>query len=96
MSKINIRPLEDKIIVERLNEYVTEKGILIPETTENKSQKGIIVAVGPGKIYLGKRKAMSVKCNDKIIFNKYSGSIIKLQGKDYIVIKEEDVIGILS
>lgn len=96
MSDIGIRPLSDKIVVKRLDEKITEGGIVIPETVGNKSQKGIVVAVGPGKNEDGKIQKLSLNQNDNIIFNKYSGTEITVKGKDYLIIKEEDVLAIID
>lgn len=96
MNDIGIRPLGDKIVVKRLDERTTEGGIVIPETVGNKSQKGIVVAVGPGKNEDGKIQKLSLNQNDNIIFNKYSGTEITVKGKDYLIIKEEDVLAIID
>lgn len=96
MSEIGIRPLSDKIVVKRLDERRTEGGIVIPETVGNKSQKGIVVAVGPGKNEDGKIQKLSLNQNDNIIFNKYAGTEITVKGNDYLIIKEEDVLAIID
>lgn len=96
MTDIGIRPLGDKIVVKRLDERTTEGGIVIPETVGNKSQKGIVIAVGPGKNEDGKIQKLSLNQNDNIIFNKYSGTEITVKGKDYLIIKEEDVLAIIE
>lgn len=96
VDNIGIRPLFDKIIVKRIEERTTIGGIFIPETASDKSQKGLVVAVGNGKYEDGKICPMTVKINDNILFGKYSGTEINLKGKDYIVMKEEDVIAIFD
>lgn len=93
---IGIRPLADRIVIKRIDERTTEGGIVIPETVGNKSQKGIVIAVGPGKYEEGKLQKVSVNCNDSIIFNKYSGTEITVKGKDYLIIKEDDVLAIIE
>lgn len=96
IDDIGIRPLADRVVVKRLEERTTEGGIVIPETAGDKSQKGIIVAVGPGKYEDGKLQKLSLKCNDNVIFDKYSGTEITIKGKDYLVMKEDNVIAIVE
>lgn len=93
---IGIRPLSDKIVIKRIDERTTEGGIVIPDTIGNKSQKGIVVAVGPGKYEDGVLQKLSLNQNDNIIFNKYSGTEITVKGKDYLIIKEDDVLAIID
>ncbi len=93
---IGIKPLGDKIVIKRIDERTTEGGIVIPDTIGNKSQKGIVVAVGPGKYEDGKLQKLSLNNNDNIIFNKYSGTEITVKGKDYLIIKEDDVLAIID
>ena len=96
VDNIGIRPLFDKIIVKRIEERTTTGGILIPETASDKSQKGLVVAVGTGKYEDGKICPMTIKINDNVLFGKYSGTEINVKGKEYIVMKEEDVIAIFD
>lgn len=96
MENIGVQPLADRIIIKRLDERTTEGGLIIPETTGNKSQKGLVVAVGPGKYTNGKLQKMHINCGDNIIFNKYAGTEITISGKDYIVLKEEDIVAIIN
>lgn len=96
MENIGIQPLSDRVIIKRLDERTTESGLIIPETTSNKSQKGVVVAVGPGKYINGKLQKMNIKCGDNIIFSKYTGTEITITGKDYIVLKEEDIVAIIN
>ncbi len=96
MENIGLRPLADKVIVKRLEERTTEGGLVIPETIGTKSQKGKVIAAGPGKYENGKIQKMNVKYNDKIIFNKYGGTEITFKGNDYIILKEEDIIAIID
>ena len=95
-DNIGIRPLSNRVVIKRVEERTTEGGIVIPETSGDKSQRGIVVAVGPGKFENGKLQKLSLKCNDNIIFGKYSGTEITIKGKDYLVIKEDDVIAIIN
>jgi chaperonin GroES len=93
-----IKPLQDRILVKRLEEKEVKKGgIIIPDTAKEKPQEGEVVAVGPGKVTEdGKRQPMEVKVGDKILFGKYSGSEIKLEDVEYLIMREEDVLGILQ
>ena len=93
-----IRPLQDRILVKRLEEKETKKGgIIIPDTAKEKPQEGEVIAVGPGKVTDdGKRQPMEVKAGDKILFGKYSGSEVKLGDEEYLIMREEDVLGILQ
>jgi chaperonin GroES len=93
-----IKPLQDRILVKRLEEKEVKKGsIIIPDTAKEKPQEGEVVAIGPGKVTEdGKRQPMEVKVGDKILFGKYSGSEIKLGDEEYLIMREEDVLGILQ
>jgi chaperonin GroES len=95
---MNIRPLNDRIIVKRLEEErKSAGGIVIPDTAAEKPSQGEVVAVGPGKADdNGKIVAMGVKVGDKILFGKYSGQEFKLNGQDYLHMREDDVIGVLA
>jgi len=95
---VKIRPLGDRALVERLEaDQRSPGGIVIPGTAKEKPQEGIIRAIGPGgKDKDGKLIPMSVKVGDKIIFGKYSGSEVKLGGKEYVVVREDDIIGIIE
>jgi chaperonin GroES len=92
------KPLQDRIVVKRLEEQAVKKGgIIIPDTAKEKPQEGEVMAVGPGKVTEdGQRQPMSVKVGDKILFGKYSGSEVKLDDEDYLIMREEDVLGILQ
>jgi chaperonin GroES len=93
-----IKPLQDRILVRRLEEKEVKKGgIIIPDTAKEKPQEGEVVAVGPGKVTEdGKRQPMDVKAGDKILFGKYSGSEVKLGDEELLIMREEDVLGILQ
>ena len=95
---INIRPLHDRILVKRLEEQETVRGgIIIPDTAKEKPQEGKVVAVGGGKIGDdGKRIPLDVKAGDKILFGKYSGSEVKIEDDEYLILREEDVLAILD
>lgn len=94
---MKFRPLHDRVLVKRLEEEKTSAGgILIPDTAKEKPSSGEVIAVGPGKVVEGKAQAMNVKVGDKVLFGKYSGTEIKLDNVDYIVMREDDVIGILG
>jgi chaperonin GroES len=95
---VKVRPLHDRILVRRLDaETKTAGGIIIPDTAKEKPQEAKVVAVGAGKIGDdGKRQAMGVKAGDRILFGKYSGSDVKIDGDDHLIIREEDVLAILE
>ena len=95
---MKLRPMQDRIIVKRLEEEtMTAGGIFIPETAKEKPQKGEIVAVGNGKkAEDGKVIPLDVKAGDKVLFGKYAGSEIKLDGVDYIIMREDDILGVLE
>lgn len=95
-NDVGIRPLFDRVVIKRVDERTTDGGIVIPETVTDKSQRGIVVAVGPGKNVDGKIQKMSLKCNDHVIFGKYAGTDITIKGKDYLIIKEDEVIAIID
>lgn len=92
------RPLHDRILVKRLTgEEKTKGGIIIPDSAKEKPQEGEVIAVGNGKILEeGKRVALEVKTGDRVLFGKYSGNEIKLDNEEYVIIREEDVLGILT
>jgi chaperonin GroES len=95
---MKIRPLHDRILVERLEEQESVKGgIIIPDTAKEKPQEGNVIAVGTGKVTdEGKRLGLDVKVGDKILFGKYSGSEVKVDDKDYLILREEDILAILG
>jgi chaperonin GroES len=92
-----MKPLEDRIVVKPLDaEQTTASGLVIPDTAKEKPQEGEVIAVGPGKVGDdGKRQPMDVKVGDKILYGKYSGSEIKLKDEEFLIMREEDVLGIL-
>ena len=95
---MKIRPLHDRIVVERLEEKEVKKGsIIIPDTAKEKPQEGKVLAVGNGKVSDdGKKIPLDVKAGDKILFGKYSGSEVKLDDKEYLIMREDDVLAILE
>ncbi len=95
---MNIRPLHDRIIVERLEEETTTAaGIIIPDSAKEKPQQGKVVAVGKGKVTEdGKVLPLDVKAGDKVLFGKYAGTDVKLDGKEYLMMREDDVLGVVE
>jgi chaperonin GroES len=95
---MKIRPLHDRILVKRLEEErKTASGIVIPDTAAEKPDQGEVMAVGKGKILEdGKVRPLDVKIGDKILFGKYSGQTVKVKGDELLVIREEDVMGVLD
>jgi chaperonin GroES len=93
-----IRPLHDRILVKRLEEQETKRGgIIIPDTAKEKPQEAKVVAVGNGKVGEdGKRIPLDVKAGDRILFGKYSGSEVKIEDDEYLILREEDVLAILD
>ncbi len=95
---MKIRPLQDRVIVQRVEEEEkTKGGIIIPDTAKEKPQEGKIVAVGKGKVGDdGKVHPLDVKVGDRILFGKYSGTEVKLSGEDYLIMREDDILGVLE
>jgi chaperonin GroES len=95
---MNIRPLYDRIVVKRIEEKEqVQGGIIIPDTAKEKPQEGEVMAVGQGKrLDSGKVVALDVKAGDRILFGKYSGNEIKIDGQEYVIMREADVLGILE
>ncbi len=95
---MKIKPLQDRIIVKRLEEEEkTKGGIIIPDAAKEKPQEGKVIAVGDGKILEnGQKLALTVKVGDKILFGKYSGTEIKIDGEDYILIDSGDILGLIE
>ncbi len=97
-AKLGMRPLHDRILVRRMaEEEKTAGGIIIPDTAKEKPQRGEVVAAGKGRITEdGKTLPLEVKVGDKVLFGKYSGTELKLEGTDYLMIREEDVLGVFA
>ena len=96
---MKIRPLQDRVIVRRLEEQVekTKGGIIIPDTAKEKPQQGKVIAVGKGKVNDdGKLTPLDVRVGDTILFGKYSGSEIKLDGEEHLIMREEDILGVVE
>ncbi len=95
---MKIRPLGDRVLVKRIaEEEKTKGGIIIPDTAKEKPQEGKVVAVGKGKVdEKGKTTPLDVKAGDRILFGKYSGSEVKLNGEEHLILREEDILGIIE
>ena len=92
-----VRPLHDRVIVQRIKEEEkTKGGIIIPDTAKEKPQEGKVVAVGTGRVEDGKVIALDVKAGDRILFGKYSGTEIKLNGEEHLIMREEDILGVIE
>ena len=98
MAKLKIRPLEDRVVIKQIEaEEKTAGGIVLPDTAKEKPQKGEVIAVGPGKLLdSGERAPIGVVKGDLVLFGKYSGTEIKLDGDEYLIMREEEVLGILK
>jgi chaperonin GroES len=97
-NSMKIRPLQDRIIVKRLEEeQKTKGGIIIPDTAKEKPIEGKVIAVGKGKVADdGKLIKMEVKVDDKVLFSKYGGTEVKIDGQEYLIMREEDILGIIE
>jgi chaperonin GroES len=96
-TKTSIRPLADRVVLEVLADTEqTAGGIYIPDSAREKPSRGVIVAVGPGRLVDGKREEMTVKVNDVVLFGKYAGTDVKLGDKEYKILSEKDILGILE
>lgn len=95
---MNIRPLHDRVIVRRMEEdRKSAGGIVIPDTAAEKPSRGEVIAAGPGKVTDdGKLQALAVKAGDKVLFGKYSGTEVKVEGQDLLVMREDDIMGIIE
>ena len=95
---MNLRPLHDRILVRRLEEQETMRGgIIIPDSAKEKPQQAEVVAVGNGKLLDdGQRSAPDVKAGDRILFGKYSGSEVKIDGQEYLILREDEILGVLA
>lgn len=94
----SIRPLQDRIIVKRFqSEEKTASGIIIPDSAKEKPMEGEVIAVGPGRTYdNGNKMEMTVKVGDKVLFAKYAGTEIKFDGEEFLIMREDDILGIVS
>jgi len=95
---MKIRPLHDRVLVKRVEEQEVHRGgIIIPDTAKEKPQEGKVVAVGDGRVLEnGKRVPLDVKAGDRVLFGKYSGSEVKIEDEDYLILKEEEILGVLE
>lgn len=97
-TKLNMRPLGDRVIIKPLpSEEKTRGGVILPDTAKEKPQQGEVVAVGTGRVLEnGQKVPMEIKVGEKVLYGKYSGTEVKLEGEDYLIVKESEVLGILS
>ena len=95
---MKIRPLNDRLLVKRLEEEAkTAGGIIIPDSAKEKPAEGQVVAVGPGKLNdKGDRVALQVKTGDRVLFSKYGGTDVRLDGEDYLIMREDDILGVVE
>jgi chaperonin GroES len=98
MAKLNIRPLGDKIIVKRVEaEEVTAGGIVLPDSAKEKPKRGVVQAVGNGRLLdTGERGTMQLKAKDEVLFTNYAGTEIKVDGEEYLIMDESDVLGVVG
>jgi chaperonin GroES len=98
MVTMNLRPLQDRILVQRVKEEEkTKGGIIIPDTAKEKPSEGKVIAAGNGKLSEeGKRITLDVKKGDRILFGKYSGAEVKIEGEEYLIMQEDDVLGVIE
>ena len=94
---MKVRPLQDRILLKRVEEETkTKGGIIIPDSAKEKPQEGLVVAVGPGKVTdSGNRVASEVKAGDRVLFGKYSGTDIKIDGEEHLILREDDVLAVI-
>ncbi len=96
-KQFNLKPLEDRIVVQPSEEEeTTTSGIVIPDTAKEKPQEGSVVAVGPGRFEDGKRVPLDVSVGDKVIYSKYGGTEVKVEGEEYLILSARDVLAVLS
>jgi len=95
---VKIKPLQDRVIVKRVEEeQKTAGGIIIPDTAKEKPQQGEVLAVGPGKVLdSGTKLEMTVKVGDRVLFGKYAGSEVKIEGEEVLIMREDDILGIIE
>ncbi|MDZ7658394.1 MULTISPECIES: co-chaperone GroES [Fodinibius] len=97
MAKSKIKPLSDRVLVQPAPaEEKTESGIIIPDSAKEKPQEGTVVAAGPGKVENGTKIDMSVAEGDKVLYGKYSGTEVTLDGEEYLIMRESDILGIVD
>ncbi len=94
---VNVTPLHDRVLIKRIEEKETVKGgIIIPDTAKEKPQEGQVIAVGAGKIEKGARIPLDVKVGDRVLFGKYSGTDIKIEDEEYLILREEEILAKIS
>lgn len=95
---MKIRPLNDRILVKRLEqEAISKGGIIIPDSAKEKPAEGEVVSVGPGRLNdKGERVAIALKAGDRVLFSKYGGTDVKLDGQDYLIMREDDILGVIE
>ena len=94
---VNVTPLHDRVLVRRIeNKGTAKEGIIIPDTAKEKPQEGEVIAIGPGKVEKGNRIPLDVAVGDRILFGKYTGSEITIDGQEYLIVREEEILGRLS
>jgi chaperonin GroES len=97
MAKFSIEPLEDRVVVKPGDEEeTTVSGIVIPDTAKEKPQEGEVVAVGPGRFEDGNRVPMDVKAGDRVLYSKYGGTEVKVEGEEYLVLSARDILAIVK
>ena len=96
-SKVAIRPLEDRIVVQAVEaETTTASGLVIPDTAKEKPQEGIVLAIGPGRFEDGKRVPLDVKAGDRVLYSKYGGTEVKYNNEEYLVLSARDVLAVIE
>lgn len=94
---MNLRPLGDRVVLKELEaQETTKSGILLPSNAKEKPQEAVVVAVGPGGIVDGKEIKMEINVNDKVIYSKYAGTDVKLENEDYIIIRQSDILAVIT
>lgn len=94
---MNIKPLGDRVVIQvKKEEETTKSGIVLPDTAKEKPQEGIVVAVGSGEVVDGKKVELEVKEGDKIIFSKYAGTEVKVDGEEYLILRQNDILAVLQ
>ena len=97
MADFNLKPLEDRIVVQASEgDQTTASGLVIPDTAKEKPQEGSVIAVGPGRFEDGTRVPLDVKVGDKVIYSKYGGTEVKVDGDEYLILSARDVLAILG
>ena len=98
MAKVNLKPLADRVIIKPMEtEEKTKGGIIVPDTAKEKPVEGIIIAVGPGKVTEdGKQVKLEVKEGDKVLYGKYSGTEVTVEGEEYLIMRESDIFAIIN